>query len=224
MTSTSGRYTITDIKDIFNTYVTSKQLINAHEQQYINVGRDDALAQAVHIKGKDTPEFMKREDALQRIRQNMQTWHEIRTAEGSDPIFRYVRPPRSTTHHFPHTLNVYLGLGCGCRKGAAKHISVVVKMRQGRKAATLITGFEGYGLVADDLAEELRKVCASSTAGAYLRSHMPLSSLIGFVLVPFLLLCVSFCASGEDGRSGGYGAGETDKGGDGSVGGEGCAG
>lgn len=48
-----------------------------------------------------------------------------------------------------------------------KPISIVVKTRQGNKAATLITGFEGYGIDADDLAEELRKVCASSTSGTW---------------------------------------------------------
>lgn len=45
-------------------------------------------------------------------------------------------------------------------------VSVVIKIRQGRKACTLVSGFETFGLAADDLAEELRKVCASSTAGA----------------------------------------------------------
>lgn len=53
------------------------------------------------------------------------------------------------------------------RKGAVKPIQVLVKIRQGRKACTLITGFEMYGLGADDLAEELRRVCASSTAGMW---------------------------------------------------------
>ena len=42
---------------------------------------------------------------------------------------------------------------------------MVVKIRQGRKACTLITGHETFGLQADDLAEELRKICASSTSG-----------------------------------------------------------
>ena len=46
-----------------------------------------------------------------------------------------------------------------------KPISVIVKIRQGRKACTLLTGFELFGLQADDLAEELRKTCASSTSG-----------------------------------------------------------
>lgn len=51
-----------------------------------------------------------------------------------------------------------------------KPISVVVKVRQGRKAATLVTGFEPFFLKADELAEELRKLCASSTSGTHLRS------------------------------------------------------
>lgn len=89
-----------DIKDIFNAYVASKQLINAHEQQYINVGQDDALAQAVRTKGDETPDFLKREDALLRIRQNMQTWHEIQT-EKSDPILKYasIPPPHDYISH-----------------------------------------------------------------------------------------------------------------------------
>lgn len=53
------------------------------------------------------------------------------------------------------------------RKGALRPISVAVKIRQGRKACTLITGFETFGLGAEDLAEELRRVCASATAGAF---------------------------------------------------------
>lgn len=40
-------------------------------------------------------------------------------------------------------------------------------MRQGRKAVTLITGFELFGLDAEELAEELRKLCSSSTTGMF---------------------------------------------------------
>ena len=83
--STSELYTVTDIKNVFNEYVSSRNLINANDQQYINVGSDDALARAVSIKGEETPEFMKRDDVLKRIRANMQTWHEIR-AEGRDVV------------------------------------------------------------------------------------------------------------------------------------------
>lgn len=45
-----------------------------------------------------------------------------------------------------------------------KHISVVVKARQGRRATTCVVGFENFQVEADDLAEELRKACASSTS------------------------------------------------------------
>lgn len=53
----------------------------------------------------------------------------------------------------------------GYRKGQIKPISVVVKVRQGRKATTLITGFEPFLLEAAALAEELKMRCASSTSG-----------------------------------------------------------
>ncbi|OSD03739.1 eukaryotic translation initiation factor SUI1 family protein [Trametes coccinea BRFM310] len=133
---TSELYTPTEIRNIVNDYVSSHNLINANDQQYINVGSDQALATAVSVKGEDTPEFMKRDEVLRRVRAHMQTWHEIR-AEGRDALRK---------------------------KGELKPISVVMKIRQGRKACTLITGFEPYGLQAEELAEELRKVCASSTS------------------------------------------------------------
>ena len=50
------------------------------------------------------------------------------------------------------------------RKGELKPISVLVKNRQGRRATTCVTGFENFQVDADDLAEELRKSCASSTS------------------------------------------------------------
>ncbi|KAI9068830.1 eukaryotic translation initiation factor SUI1 family protein [Trametes sanguinea] len=133
---TAELYTPTEIRNIVNDYVSSHNLINGNDQQYINVGSDQALAIAVSVKGEDTPEFMKRDEVLRRVRAHMQTWHEIR-AEGRDVLKK---------------------------KGELKPISVVVKVRQGRKACTLITGFEPYGLQAEELAEELRKVCASSTS------------------------------------------------------------
>lgn len=70
---------------MFNSYVAAKNLVNAQVQQYINVGEDEMVAQAVYVKNEENPEFMKREDALRRIRNNMQVWHEIKT-EGGDPI------------------------------------------------------------------------------------------------------------------------------------------
>ena len=72
-----------------NGYVSARGLVNANDQQYINVGTDQALAGAVSVKGQDTPEFMKRDDVLKRVRVNMQPWHEIRV-EGRDTIQKYV--------------------------------------------------------------------------------------------------------------------------------------
>ena len=51
------------------------------------------------------------------------------------------------------------------RKGKLNPISVAIKMRQGRKAVTLITGFEPFLVNADELGEELRKLCAAQTSG-----------------------------------------------------------
>lgn len=51
------------------------------------------------------------------------------------------------------------------RKGEVNPVLVTQKIRQGRKAVTLLTGFELFGLDAEELAEELRKLCSSSTTG-----------------------------------------------------------
>lgn len=79
---------------MFNAYVAAKNLANAQVQQYINVGDDEMLAQAVYMKSEENPEFMKREDVLRRIRGNMQVWHEVKT-EGSDRIMKCVRETES---------------------------------------------------------------------------------------------------------------------------------
>ncbi|KAH8101298.1 eukaryotic translation initiation factor SUI1 family protein [Cristinia sonorae] len=134
--SSQEYYTLSDIREFFNAYISERNLVNAREQQYVNVSEDDALSGAVSVKGEERPEFLKREDALKRIKENMQSWHRI-GIDGGDVV---------------------------TKKGAVKPISVVVKVRQGRKAATLVTGFESFFLKADYLAEELRKVCAGSTS------------------------------------------------------------
>ena len=43
---------------------------------------------------------------------------------------------------------------------------MTVKVRQGRKASTLITGFEPFLVIdAEEMAEDLRKMCAGATSG-----------------------------------------------------------
>ncbi|KZT69432.1 hypothetical protein DAEQUDRAFT_726734 [Daedalea quercina L-15889] len=133
---TSELYTLSDLKTILNTYISGKNLINAQEQAYVNVSQDEALLAAVTSKNELGVEFLKREEVLARLRDHMQSWYEIRV-EGKDVLRK---------------------------KGQLKPIQVVMKVRQGRKACTLVTGFETYFLDAEDLAEELRRICASSTS------------------------------------------------------------
>ncbi|KAI0946076.1 hypothetical protein AcV7_010146 [Taiwanofungus camphoratus] len=133
---TSELYTLPDLKTLLNAYISSKNLVNAQEQQYINVGEDAALLAAIANKHEDGVEFLKREEVLGRLHGHMQSWYEIR-AEGRDVVRK---------------------------KGQLKPVQVMVKIRQGRKASTLVTGFEPFFLGADDLAEELRRICASSTS------------------------------------------------------------
>ncbi|KAG1744397.1 hypothetical protein EDB19DRAFT_1695106 [Suillus lakei] len=135
---TSARYTHTDIKAVLDKYVTDRRLVNAHDQSYINVGADELLQTTVICKS-DNPanmEFFKREQVIERLSDKMQSWYKI-CAEGRDPVLK---------------------------KGQIKPISVVIKVRQGRKATTLITGFEPFLLEAVSLAEELKTRCASSTS------------------------------------------------------------
>ena len=83
--STENLYTSLEVRQIFNSYVQAKQLVNANDQQYINIAEDDALLRAVYSKGRNTPDFMKRDDAMKKIEQNMQRWFEMKT-EGNEPV------------------------------------------------------------------------------------------------------------------------------------------
>jgi translation initiation factor 1 (eIF-1/SUI1) len=68
------------------------------------------------------------------------------------------------------------------RKGALKPIQVVVKIRQGRKASTLVSGFESFAVLSgEEMAEDLRKICASATSGIFFfLSNVPSGPLITF--------------------------------------------
>jgi len=117
-------------------------LLNPRDQAYVNVTEDsillDALSDLKANKRKELREveFLRRNEVADKIIGNMQPWFEI-AAEGKESVVK---------------------------KGELKQISVLVKARQGRRAATCVTGFENFQVDADDLAEELRKSCASSTS------------------------------------------------------------
>jgi translation initiation factor 2D len=50
------------------------------------------------------------------------------------------------------------------RKGALQPIVMGIKIRQGRKTVTVVSGLEAFGIDVDDFAEELRKLCAGSAS------------------------------------------------------------
>ena len=87
-----------------------------------------------------------------------------------------------------------------------KPVSIVVKSRQGRKACTFITGYEPFSMEADELADELRKACASSTSGTSLlpRAARPWS-------VTPVTAATSVARAGKAERARGDGAGEADQ-------------
>ncbi|KDR74004.1 hypothetical protein GALMADRAFT_250730 [Galerina marginata CBS 339.88] len=143
-------YTSTEIRSLLNSYIAANNLVNAREQAYINL--DDLLYACVSsktkgkAKGKDAASseadaemsrFMKRDELARTIGSKMQSWYEIR-ADGKDVV---------------------------TKKGTLTPIQVIMKVRQGRKASTLITGFEPFLVVdAEEMAENLRKVCAGATS------------------------------------------------------------
>ncbi|KAG6374045.1 hypothetical protein JVT61DRAFT_4685 [Boletus reticuloceps] len=134
----SALYSYSDLKLAVNKYVDARQLTNPRDRLYVNVGTDEVLLSTACAKGEapENVEFLKREDVVRRLSEKMQRWYEIQ-AEGKDPVLK---------------------------KGQLKPISVVVKVRQGRKASTLVVGFEPFFLEGEEMADELRRICACATS------------------------------------------------------------
>ncbi|KAJ6482936.1 eukaryotic translation initiation factor SUI1 family protein [Mycena vitilis] len=144
--SSKTLYELAEVRAMLNNYITSNTLVNPREQAYINL--DSLLSTTIapkpkKVKGTEsvpaaTPaEFMKRDELTKRILEQMQSWHEVRVPR-QDPVVK---------------------------KGALKPIQVVVKIRQGRKASTLISGFEPFLVLSgEEMAEDLRKICAGATS------------------------------------------------------------
>ncbi|KAF8591696.1 hypothetical protein K439DRAFT_1401788 [Ramaria rubella] len=128
-------YSLANLRTIINDYSTTHSLTNAQEQQYIH---PDELLLSVLLapKSDETIKYIKRDDAVKRLSERMQSWHEI-IVDGKEPVIR---------------------------KGHLKPISIVVKVRQGRKASTLVTGHETFFITSEFLGEELKRICATSTS------------------------------------------------------------
>lgn len=95
--SPSQLYTIPEIRNIVNSYIVSKDLINPHDKAYINL--DDTLRHCVQSKAPKTiskassknknnekatvlddpleSEFLKRDELFRRIIERMQNWYEV---------------------------------------------------------------------------------------------------------------------------------------------------
>ncbi|KAJ7619471.1 eukaryotic translation initiation factor SUI1 family protein [Roridomyces roridus] len=137
-------YEPTELRTLLNAYITDKGLVNPREQAYVNVGLDPLLLGAVVTPPKKgvpqkEVEFMKRDEVMKGLLDGMQAWYEVRVG-GREVVLK---------------------------KGALKPIRVEVKMRQGRKACTLVSGFEAFGegvVDAEEMSEELRKICAGATS------------------------------------------------------------
>jgi len=132
--STDELYNTVEVRTTLLEYVKEHSLVHPREQGFIVL---DELLQDVLLKKGEELEFMRREDALDRLKSKMQAWHSIPLKEGDPPVIR---------------------------KGQLAPISTVAKARQGRRVITLVTHFEPYGIDADELAEALRKACASATS------------------------------------------------------------
>ncbi|KAG6884615.1 hypothetical protein C0993_009527 [Termitomyces sp. T159_Od127] len=140
----SKQYTMAEIKATLNCYIAANSLVNPREQAYINL--DEPLISCISSKVKaktrddygsqESLEFMRRDELIKAIADRMQNWYEI--SDGKEVIRK---------------------------KGELKPIQVVMKIRQGRKVSTLISGFEPFLVLnAEDMAEELRRTCAGATS------------------------------------------------------------
>ncbi|KAK7470327.1 hypothetical protein VKT23_001758 [Stygiomarasmius scandens] len=145
--STSNLYSLQEVRTLLNSYIASQDLVNKHEPAFIDL--DAALVSCIlstqgsgKSKGKNKvpatqeTEFMRREELSKNVVEKMQRWYQVR-AEGKDTVIK---------------------------KGQLNPIQVAMKMRQGRKASTLITGFEPFYIDAEEMAEDLRKACAGATS------------------------------------------------------------
>ncbi|KAF9256200.1 eukaryotic translation initiation factor SUI1 family protein [Marasmius fiardii PR-910] len=148
--SLSNLYTLSEVRDLINGYITSQDLVNKFERAYINL--NPVLLSCVSAKSpgktkkgggaqdsaqqEGEPEFMKRDELMKKIVGKMQSWYAV-VAEGKEVV---------------------------PKKGQLKSIDVTTKVRQGRKACTLITGFEPFHINAEEMSEDLRKVCAGATS------------------------------------------------------------
>lgn len=89
-------FTQVEIRSIVNGYVTAKQLLNPHDQAYVDVTENSILLDALsdlkaserkHLQGTGS---LRRNEVADKIVENMQPWFEI-TGEGREPVVKRVQ-------------------------------------------------------------------------------------------------------------------------------------
>ncbi|KAJ3522981.1 hypothetical protein NMY22_g11649 [Coprinellus aureogranulatus] len=149
----SSLYTPAEVRALVFDYVAKQDLVNKADKSYIDL--DNLLRSFLEVKagkGKQPEavgDFIKRDELVKKIMAKMQNWYEVQVP-GKDPVQK---------------------------KGELKPIQVVTKIRQGRKASTMITGFEPFQVIdGEEMAEDLRKACAGATSVAPAVGKAPGSS------------------------------------------------
>ncbi|TFK97828.1 hypothetical protein BDV98DRAFT_513248 [Pterulicium gracile] len=137
-----GTYTLPEIKAHIMSYIDAKNLVNANERGWVNVGEDAVLCAALG-GGNTIPEFMKREEVITKVVGRMAgLWEMVSGVEGRERVVRKTRPTIHITTKAHHG---------------------------GRKHTTYVTGLEPWdavlrGLGAENMGEEWRRVCAGATS------------------------------------------------------------
>ncbi|KAJ3503953.1 hypothetical protein NLJ89_g8200 [Agrocybe chaxingu] len=131
---TNHLYSIPEIQELLNAYVTKKSLINEDDRAYIKLNHllcawfaPTALRGKGKNKRDSEPEpptqFMRREELMKAVLKKMELW-----------------------------------------QGSLSAIRVATKFRRYKKAVTLITGFEPFIIIdTHEMAEDLKKICASAS-------------------------------------------------------------
>ena len=91
--SSGDLFTRGDIRSIINEYVTAKQLLKPEDQSYVNVREDSTLLDALSdLKAGERKQlqevvFLRRNQVVDKIVENMQPWYEIK-GEGKEPVVK----------------------------------------------------------------------------------------------------------------------------------------
>lgn len=132
-------YTLTDLKDSVNHYITSQKLVDAKNKKMIIL--DDLLY-----------------DMYYRKKKSQDTSRCISRAQIMDPIIA-----NNFTEFFQLFKDQDTPLFKNPMKGALPHIKIVAEMKIGRKVVTRVSHFDTFKIDDEDLAASLRKLCSGST-------------------------------------------------------------